>query len=239
MNSFNSEIINVTFFPNIAQINATYTFKNSSPNETQLSILLPFGNIPTNISLTRSGVNVSYIEQDHDELDIPLDTSFSSVTSISPDHMIQFQLSFMGGELITISTVYERQYSFRSKYYLKGYYYNEFRYIIGTTRWWNHTVDNAHFEFRIKQEEYDTGGINTSGYFSPYGGLTTNFQLTTEAEFYVLSTTYTNWLPEEDIFLIVSWKKKRSDSIIPFSTISFFLCMILVSFQRKKRKNRV
>ena len=57
-----SEIINVTLYPELATINASYTFENLSPNITELKILLPFAGIPRNISLTRSGENLTYTE---------------------------------------------------------------------------------------------------------------------------------------------------------------------------------
>jgi hypothetical protein len=230
-----SEIMNVTFLQDIALINATYTFKNASPNATQLLIILPFYKIPTNINLTRSGQNVSYIERDDHDLKVPVDTSLTGVIGVWPDHVIQFQLSFMGGEQITLSTTYERQFSFRNKYKINNYYYNEFRYIIGTTRWWNHKIDNAHFEFRIKGNEYDKGGINSSNDFSYPRGSQTNYQLTNEPEFFVLSTTYTDWIPEEDVFLIVYWMKRRSGSIISFPAFSFFLGIVLISFLKDRK----
>jgi hypothetical protein len=233
-----SEIINVTFSGNIAKVNATYTFKNSSPNATQLQILLPFENFPTKINLTHAGVNLSYTEQKHDGLIIPYNTSFHGPFGVEehhPDHMIQFQLSFSGEDEITISATYERSYSFHAEYHTNNYFYNEFKYIIGTTRWWNHIVDSAHFEFRIKKGEFEKGGINTTDYDSRYGGgLSTSYQLSNESDFYILSTTFTDWLPEKDVFLFVYWMKKRIEQETHFPTFSFFLCIVLIASLKRR-----
>lgn len=238
-----SEIINVTFYPDLATINANYTFENLSPNTTTLQILLPFANIPTNISLTRAGENITHIElyeipySDHstdDSLMIPINLSTMHVTSIQIADVIQFQLTFTGLEEITLSTTYQREYAYRTNHPDESkYYYNEFRYIIGSTRWWNHTLDSAYFEFRIKNEEYETGEINGIDFNNKQTEVDSQVIHTTD--FMVLSAAFTDWLPD-GLYLKIHWLTKKAGGIVSYPGFIVLISSIWISLWKKGRK---
>jgi hypothetical protein len=209
-----AEILNVTFSNDIARVNATYTFKNYANSSIELLVLLPFANIPSNIHITRNGLNISFEQSDEYKhgIDIPSSLNLKPpdihLTTLHTDEMIQFPLMFSGGENITVSISYNRKYLFRYKYFERNYY-NEFRYIIGSTRWWNHTIDKAHFEFWIPKNEFHIGGMNTTIEYKR-DSLEAKYTQEISGDFLVLSTVYNDWLPEEDVYLIVYWEKAKS-----------------------------
>lgn len=229
-----SESLNVSFSYDVAKINASYTFKNLSPNNTQLQIGLPFVDVPRNLQITILKENISYKELIPSYgIDIPVNSSLEAIKSITPRDLAAFELAFEGYEEITIDVRYERSYAYQTNYPRKKFfYYNEFRYIIGSARWWNHTIKHAYFEFRIDLTEFDSGGVNSTSFLEA-GSISAEFNDIKTSESIIFTRTYIDWLPNDEVYFKVYWLSEKPFSI-PYPTMVTFVTIGFLLLRRKR-----
>jgi hypothetical protein len=203
-------MINVTFDSSNANFHADYTFKNNCSNSSDLGIILPFADHsgyserPENIILTREEhiINHSWVDFPFDLNDYIIDSGLDAIL---------FNLMFSANEEITIHVEYSRKYLISRKYGCR------YRYLVGTARSWNHSLESAFFEFWIPKKlctnltrSFDGRKESYSDYF---------YNETRETEDYIVANIhFQDWIPDEDLDMIyVSWDRSFPPDL------SFFL----------------
>ncbi|MHA2247649.1 MAG: hypothetical protein ACXADY_22055 [Candidatus Hodarchaeales archaeon] len=214
-----AETINVTFTEDKASMRALYILKNEASNETSLDILLPFVERPSNVELMVSGEpwNYSWIET---RIFVPNRIDSTWTHDILSDESIHFSLTFDGYEEKEVVVLYTRKYLIAETRYDNKVVY-EFRYIIGTARWWKYPLETACFEFWIQKEAFDKRVIYTSTHFS-HLNLPSYFTNSTKKGFIGLSVEYHNWIPVKDDYLVVYWEKAKPFFSTPFGKFLVF-----------------
>ncbi|MFX0182436.1 MAG: hypothetical protein ACFE95_05060 [Candidatus Hodarchaeota archaeon] len=196
---FKQEEIIVTLYPESgkALVNASYVFHNNAINATDIKIKLPFLSKPQVLELILDGVSYT-------NLTWQLTPIFDEVTGASKRmfESIIFPLHFNSSEDIIVEISYYRNY----KKFIPSTPENSsntvhysFYYMVGTAKVWNHTIDNAYFEFRVPQEMIiDDIDFDHDSLFS-------NSEIKEDYDYKIFIVEFDNWIPEQ-YYLGVYWK---------------------------------
>ena len=184
----------------LAQINATYTFHNDGNESTDLTIYLPFKSKPRNVflGLENETLDHTFIEFDpngeYPDQQYIRDLMENFSSTVFKTYGIVFTLSFEAGEERTIRVTYDRTYAVNyqgpASFWLyrsdtSGWDYYEFRYIIATAVFWNHSIDSMVFELWIPKDLL----YEVVRYYQPIDDIV-------ERDGYWLARTeFTNWTP--------------------------------------------
>jgi hypothetical protein len=204
-----AETINVTLDQEKAHVNALYILKNEATNETSLDIALPFSRTPSNVKLMIDGKEKTYTWKEIKEVEVPHTyPAIDSVHSIhDPKESIGFSLSFNGSEEKRVHITYQREYQITEGLY-DHKIVSEFRYIIGTSRWWKYPLQSAHFEFWVLKKTFDKGTVVVLGNQMISPSDIPFFINSTTKDYVCLSVDYKNWMPVDD-FLVLYWEKAK------------------------------
>ena len=138
-----SEIVDVTI-SNIAYVEASYTFANNKSKDVNFTVLLPFYSKPTGLKLYTDQVEISFSYMNY-TLDSPLKKKDFIAVLI--------ELSIPNNVALTLRAHYSRKYSGHGGGTIYPSY--SFSYIVGTAGYWNHSIEEAAFVFRIPEERTD------------------------------------------------------------------------------------
>lgn len=178
------------------KMEAEYTFRNECNFQVEIDILLPFFNDPVDINLKIDGVETSfrssYIEY---EPQSELKQGFYWGYGFYFLECIKFPISISPNGTITVNVNYSTKISIYDTSLNQEVMY-WFSYLVGSARYWNHTIDEAYFEFKINKEIYDRGFGN-------------NWNESDSGDYIKFYKTYYDWIPEDD-FLGLSWERDRS-----------------------------
>ena len=200
---FKQELINVTFDSSKAYFQADYTFKNNDSTPLNMTITLPFANHynyskkPKNIILTQDQENLPYswIKYPYDIISIP---SYAYHYSLDA---ILFNLTFNANEEITVHVKYSRNYLISRRYGC------EYRYLVGTARSWNHSIESAIFEFQIPKRICN----NLSRAFDGSREERSEnlfHKIRENDEFYIANLYFQNWIPGDALnMIVVDWER--------------------------------
>ena len=213
-----SEKIEVTI-SNVACVEASYTFKNVNSNNVNLSILLPFKKKPIYLKIYHDVSEISYSN-------IKYDIDFINKSWGNLDSIVKFPLSFSGYEIITINATYYRSYIVDESQKICS-----FSYIVGTTKYWNHSIDSAIFIFHVPEDIFYDGGDG--------------FNICESNGVIVATMDYENWIPDENYISFIWEKEKRIDEkndlpnviyyVVP---IMIFPTIIFIYFRRRKYNHK-
>jgi hypothetical protein len=226
---FKEEVINVTFDSSSANFNANYTLKNNGSSEEDIRILLPFidhssySERPENVQLKTNGIKTWFKW-------MKIDLKFPTEYEVSKNFdAIYFDLIFLANEEKTIHVQYAR------KYLISQEYGCEYRYLVGTARSWNHSIESAHFEFRIPKK------ICTNFTRTFYSN--NSYTETQETHDYYINTIhFSNWIPDERFnYISVRWERKFEPSYFGLLRLGgLLILLILISlfiFKKKVARN--
>ena len=188
------EIIKAKLYEDHACIEAEYTFYSEDSINDEIEICLPFVNDPWDVEvycndniLSYSGYLLNYCPIDNRSIffEYPnellsciifkIPVSYNSTTNV----LVNYK---------SVVSKYDNYYNTEVRYY--------FSYLVGTARYWNHTIDRAHFEFRISDDLYDSEKI-------------IRWNRTKKGDEYIFTLTYYNWTPTKD-FVSFSWERDRN-----------------------------
>ncbi|UCG00652.1 MAG: hypothetical protein JSW11_13660 [Candidatus Heimdallarchaeota archaeon] len=205
-----AETINVTLDQEKAHVNALYILKNEAVNETSLDIALPFSRTPSNVQLMIDGKEKTYSWNEIKEIIVPHTyPATDSVHSINdPKESIGFSLSFNGSEEKRVHVMYQREYTITDGLY-DHKIVSEFRYIIGTSRWWKYPLESAHFEFWVLKRTFDKGTVVVLGNQMISPSDIPFFINSTTKDYVGLSVDYRNWMPVDQDFLVLYWERAK------------------------------
>ncbi len=206
---FKQEIINVTIGSSKAYIQADYTFMNNDSTPVNMSVGLPFTNYydplkrPENIILTQNQKNLPYVW-----CEFPYNSTDYNFNAI------MFNLTFNANEEITVHVQYSRNYFISRKYGC------EYRYLVGTAKSWDHSIESAIFEFRILKricnQIFSSIGRSSESY---------SHEIRENSHYYIVSIYFQNWIPNTDFSSVgVRWERSYPPDI---SGILIFVIGIL------------
>ena len=140
------EYLVFTFSSKTVDIQAEYMICNGGPDQTEITIFLPFNSTVSEIALRVDGV-------DHDFSMTTMELEENWWYSRDYDGLL-FNLSFDPFGSHSIGIDYQREIKVYDTYPDDEIYY-QFGYIVWTTRYWNHSIDHARFEYRIPKSLYE------------------------------------------------------------------------------------
>ena len=225
---FKEEVINVTFDSSNAHFEAFYTFKNNGSSLEDIGILLPFvdhygySEKPKEIQLDENGEKIPFHWMN-------FSVDYDNEYQISGDlDLIYFDLSFNTNEEKTIHVQYVRKYLVSSKYGC------EYRYLIGTARSWNYSIESASFHFWIPKEICTNFSRNFDSIKEIYSK---NFyNETQETDDYYINTIYfNNWIPDENFNIIsVRWERDFGFTFSGFAVVMGVVTIPILTFIKKR-----
>ncbi|MFX1249334.1 MAG: hypothetical protein ACFFBQ_18230 [Promethearchaeota archaeon] len=225
-----SEIVNVTLDQTKAKVNALYVFKNEATNDTILNIKLPFSRKPSNFQLLVDGEKIPFSRIEEETITVPnkYPSLRSTHTIWDPNYVISFSLSFEGLEKKQVRVFYDREYTISESLY-DHKIVSEFRYIIGTSRWWKYPLESAHFEFWILKKIFDRGVVltMTDGDVSA-SDMPFFFVNSSTKDTVCLSVHYKDWMPINHDYLVFYWEKNRPFLQTGAGLLFFYSSIILV-----------
>ncbi|MFX0171616.1 MAG: hypothetical protein ACFE9L_06830 [Candidatus Hodarchaeota archaeon] len=171
-------------------INANYTFANDNQSMININILLPF------IIFKSNEVNPPVLERLMlDGLDLEYTWKTIQIPSVyrGDFQAIEFKLSFTGEEEKTIYAQYNRDYQDGAGSWGSNTEHYHFQYYVGTALAWNHSINEAYFEFWMPKSICDS--IDSERLFE-------TFEET--SDYYIGSIHHTNWMPEEH-WISIGW----------------------------------
>lgn len=184
----------------IAEINAEevlmeteYIFCNYGPEEKEIDICLPFWNDPLDIDLRVNDIMRSF-QKTRIDYEIPL-MHQSGIWEYGTNSLecIIFKISVPIDDPVRVNVDYKSEPSSYDQFQNDLYF---FSYLVGSARFWNHSIDDAYFEFRVDNEIYEKSDVE-------------DWNITESKDHVVFDVTYNDWVPEYD-FVGLSWEGNDS-----------------------------
>lgn len=176
-----------------ADIEAEYTFFDHDPQDNEMEICLPFVNKPWDVGAAMYGYDIPYSWSriDYDPLsDHCIDWEYFPGTL----SCIVFNIPVTANAPTTVLVNYKSEVSiYDSSLNSEIMYW--FSYLVGSGRYWNHSITEATFEYIIPIKLYDRGA----------GDQWTKYR---DGNDHVFTKQYHNWTPEQD-FIGISWERDR------------------------------
>jgi hypothetical protein len=208
------EEIIVMFDEEKAYVEAKYIFKNNNSKITDIKILLPFRSMPTNITVLIEGAKENYewaTDFGIDDLDNEIQYGIICELHFDMTREIELILTYSRGYL---KDPYSDDETFFS-----------FTYIIWTTKYWNHSIEFAHFEFWIPEDLLDRG---------PHSG-NIKYNITTKEGFIIATKEFTNMTHELGV-IDIDWYKEPEPPVIDiiedstsFPTVTVMIISMVVT----------
>lgn len=224
-----------------AKVKAFYTFQNPTGKKMDVAISLPFREEPDSIGIYLDEVELTCIkgyfnhefpdktDGHYEDVDLYMGIpSYSFSISIPPESHIEVEARFTSKV-----TVYDTDLNDHIIYWYK--------YLVGTARYWNHSIDRAEFEFRIDKDDF-TGTSMESRY--------TDWEIRETRTKVIFEKTYMDWTPESE-YVGIAWQDNRSPidilinnpSLLPLRIgilifIIIVLLIIALILVRRKEKEK-
>jgi len=127
-------------------------------------------------------------------------------------YLIEFNLTFNAYEKKDVIIHYSRDYVVYD-YESNPEIHHIYQYFVGSLRIWNHTIDQAEFNFWVPKALCDNIQEIQEYWYPDYLGNNTS-NITEYENYYFLSVKYENWtLPDPEsydyYFIRISWKEKK------------------------------
>lgn len=199
------ELLIFTFSSKSVDVQAEYLFRNDGPYHVNLSIFLPFNDTATVFDLKVDGIDHSYQEY---QMDLHRYYWWGSGRSY---HGVLFGVSFGPHGSRNVSIGYQRELHVSYDYEDNDKLHHSFNYMVWTTKYWNHSIDRARFEFwlpRSLYEEIDYYDFNSSYESGKYTVLVEEYEDWSPSDYYgEVGINWWRFRPEEpdvipQIFLI-------------------------------------
>ena len=208
----------MTFDKTKANIIAAYTFENLNNTACNTTILIPYVNYyneydrPIISQLLLDGNNINYEWSD-------LAENFSEIYSYGIHdeyHLVELKIPFEANETKVVKIHYTRDYMVYD-YYDNNEIHYSYRYFVGSARLWNHSIEEASFNFWIPKAMCDNIQEIQENWYPDYQGKNT-CNITEDENYYFLSVKYENWTLSTrqdgkinylNDFVSISWKERK------------------------------
>ena len=209
----------MTFDKAKANIIAAYTFENLNNTACNTTILIPYvndsneSNRPIITNLLLDGNNINYEWSD-------LTENFSEVYQYEiwedEHYLVELKIPFEANETKVVEIHYTRDYMVYD-YYDNNEIYYSYRYFVGSARLWNHSIEEASFNFWVPKAMCDNIQKIQEYWYKDYLGNNTS-TITEYENYYFLSVKYENWtLPTRqdgsinflNDYVSISWKERK------------------------------